>query len=316
MNKRTPCRDSITDLFKKFGGQGNTLVIPRPYIELCKGDHLAALLLSQILYWSDRTDDENGWFSKSYEEWYDELAMTEYQVRRAIKGDKRAKKPTPGLAALGVEVLLKPSRFHAGAPTLHYRVDLDKLQSAVLDIVQNGVLDNVQNRKSTMFRTDTEQSQGSYTETTTEITAKPISKRAPKKPTKGEIFWLEWKEHDQIGRAILDAFGYDTAFKEPTRYPMKFLEPYLEAAKQLHDADTAEISAAYRYLMTKAKRERWTVSPSPLSLAKYFPEYQRSQHNKIIPLPVEEFPMPTADPTELRARLSGESLPKVSGDYE
>jgi len=153
MTKRNPTRDNVTDLFRGFAGQENTLTIPRPYIDLCKGDHLAALLLSQILYWSDRTDDTDGWFAKSYDEWYAELAMTEYQVKRAVNGDKRAKYETASLKQFGVESKLKASKFHQGAATLHYRVDLKKLQQSVLDFVQNGVLDNVRNARSTTLRT-------------------------------------------------------------------------------------------------------------------------------------------------------------------
>ena len=50
---------------------------------MCNGDHLAALLLSQILYWSDRTSDPDGWFAKSYADWHDEVALTERQIKRS-----------------------------------------------------------------------------------------------------------------------------------------------------------------------------------------------------------------------------------------
>ncbi len=178
MTKRSIKRDGITDLFRQFAGQVNTITIPRPYIDLCGGDHLSALLLSQILYWSDRTEDADGWFSKSYTEWHDELAMTQYQITRAINGDKRSKNSTR-LKDLGVESALKPSRHHSGAPTLHYRVDLEILKAAVMkffDIpvinnVHNDVINNVHNPAlSTMSITDYQQCSQSYTEITTETT--------------------------------------------------------------------------------------------------------------------------------------------------
>jgi hypothetical protein len=177
MTKKSVTRDHVTELFRRFAGQINTLTIPRPFIDLCNGDHLAALLLSQILYWSDRTDDTNGWFAKSYDEWHAELAMSEYQVKRAINGDKRAKTKVPALKDFGVETKLKPSNFHSGAATLHYRVNVSKLQDAVINFVQNAVLDNVQNAPQTLSETPPQQSSELYTETTSEPTPKTISEK-------------------------------------------------------------------------------------------------------------------------------------------
>jgi hypothetical protein len=176
MSRRNITRDSVTELFRRFAGQINTITIPRPYIDLCGGDHLAALLLSQILYWSDRTKDPNGWFAKSYPEWYDELAMTQYQIHRAIHGDKRSKKnaeekgktPVAGLKTFGVETSLKESPYHHGAMTLHYRVDLEKLQNAIIDFVNDNPLNNVDRPPSTMLIDPPQQCGGTYTETISE----------------------------------------------------------------------------------------------------------------------------------------------------
>lgn len=178
MTKKSPSRDTVTDLFRSFAGQVNTLTIPRPYIDLCGGDHLSALLLSQILYWSDRTEDANGWFAKSYEEWHEELAMTEYQIKRAINGDKRNKNIQKALKDFGVESKLKPSKFHSGAATLHYRVNIEKLQQTVIDFVQNAVLNNVQNAPQTLLETPPKQSSELYTETIPETISEIISAKA------------------------------------------------------------------------------------------------------------------------------------------
>jgi|GEM_PF-4899921 len=172
-------RDNVTRLFTSFAGKENQLVIPRPYINFCKGDILAALLLSQILYWSDRTDDQDGWFSKSYGDWHTELGMTEYQIKRAIHGDKRSKEGFHGLASVGVETRLKPSKHYGGAPVLHYRANYAQLstaiyqylqpavqegiQATITNIVQNGIPNIVQNGIPNIV-------QDQYTETTTETT--------------------------------------------------------------------------------------------------------------------------------------------------
>ncbi len=43
----------------------------------------AALLLSQAIYWSKRTKNDDGWFWKTQEEWLDETGMTRYEQERA-----------------------------------------------------------------------------------------------------------------------------------------------------------------------------------------------------------------------------------------
>lgn len=270
-----------------------------------------SILLLQIDFWISGVDH------------FEEGKYWTYQSVREIKKTF----PYWGVATINrtIKSLEKKGLVHVGRFNKHaydktrwFALNVDTIGNlkSIAVVFQNGTC--VYQNGTALFQSETSPAQNGTTipKTTPKTTPKNNTKRARKSPTKNEIFWLDWQAHDRVGRAILDAFGYDTTFKEPKRYPLKFLEPYLEAAKQLTDADTEEIAAAYRYLIAKAKRERWTVSPSPLSLAKYFPEYQRSQQHKIIPLPVEEFPLPTADPNELRARLSGESLPKVSGDYE
>lgn len=145
MKKKTALRDNVVSLLLGFAGQSNTLTIPRPFINLCNGDHLAALLLSQILYWQERTEDKAGWFAKSYEDWYDELGLTEYQVKRIIQSDKRNKNQMCKLSDLGIETSLRRSKFYKGAATLHYRVNMAVFQKRVLNIVQNDDPSNVQN---------------------------------------------------------------------------------------------------------------------------------------------------------------------------
>lgn len=145
MKKKAALRDNIVSLLLGFAGQSNTLTIPRPFINLCNGDHLAALLLSQILYWQERTEDKAGWFAKSYEDWYDELGLTEYQIKRIIQGDKRNKNQICKLSDLGIETSLRRSKFYKGAATLHYRVNMAAFQKRVLNIVQNDDVSNVQN---------------------------------------------------------------------------------------------------------------------------------------------------------------------------
>jgi hypothetical protein len=156
MNNAT--RQSITNLFAAFSGQQNTLTIPRPYIALCGGDILAALLLSQCVYWADRTQDDDGWFAKSYSDWQDELGMTQYQITRAAKL----------LADIGLETKLK--KFN-GAPTVHYRINMDVFSQSIMKFLDNPISSN-----STIDHEETSQS---LTKTTTKTTAEEKEAAVP-----------------------------------------------------------------------------------------------------------------------------------------
>jgi hypothetical protein len=83
----TPLKDAITRLVNETAGQGNIIAVNRFYVNLT-GSLEAALLLAQIIYWSDRAKESGGWIAKSYAEWYEEIALSEYQVRTAMKALK------------------------------------------------------------------------------------------------------------------------------------------------------------------------------------------------------------------------------------
>lgn len=142
-------RDYISSIITQFSGQNNIIPIPVVYIQLTE-DYPSAALLNQMIYWSDRTNRKDGYFYKSYNEWFDELHLTEYQVRRA----------TNKLKSFGfVETALKKAN---GAPTLHYKVDTKEVSEWILKKLKNGNLRNL--------RMDSEETQESLTEITTEIT--------------------------------------------------------------------------------------------------------------------------------------------------
>lgn len=142
-------RDYIASVISKFSGQNNVIPIPVIYLEITE-DYPAAALLNQMVYWSDRTKRRDGYFYKSYQEWNEELYLSEYQVRRA----------TNKLKSLSlVETSLKKAN---GAPTLHYKVDTKEVSEWILKKLKNGNLTN--------SRMDTEETQESLTEITTETT--------------------------------------------------------------------------------------------------------------------------------------------------
>lgn len=109
--------DWVMSLLAQFSGQGNTLTIPVPYVKLT-GSIEGGLLLNQIVFWSDRTKMQEGWFAKSYDEWETEIYLTRRTVSRLVGILRR----------IGVETKIR--RFN-GSPTLHYRLDRQKFENAL-----------------------------------------------------------------------------------------------------------------------------------------------------------------------------------------
>lgn len=150
----------ITALIKRTSGQANILTIPRMYIDLLGNDHLAALLLSQMVYWSDKTKRKDGAFYKTYADWTDELAMTQYQVTRA----------TAKIQSLHPDLLERKVKRAHGVPTNHYWLDVDLLSSLIIKFLDNR--ETLQSDyEETSFSENKETSQ-SLTETTQKTTTK------------------------------------------------------------------------------------------------------------------------------------------------
>lgn len=121
-------REEIASLLTDFAGQGKTLTIPRPYLDLCGGDHLKALFFSQLVYWSGSTGK---WFFKSYEDWEFEVGLSERQVRRIVRELQDEKIVETYFGKEGIR------------PVLHYRVVREFLAEWTLTKRQCRVLPNV-----------------------------------------------------------------------------------------------------------------------------------------------------------------------------
>lgn len=140
---------TIRTIISQISGQENTIVTPKLFIKLT-GDLTTATLLNQIVFYSDKSKRTDGYFYKSYKEWEEELCLTERQVRYSTK-----KLIKEGL----VETSLKKAN---GAPTVHYKLDYNKLVESILTNCQNPSLQNV--------GIHSDKTSESLTENTTEIT--------------------------------------------------------------------------------------------------------------------------------------------------
>lgn len=153
------------DLVKRFSGQENILSVPRVFCEVT-GSLEAGMLLSQLLFWSDKGDDPDGWFYKSYVEWKQHVFLTEYQIRKFSKQFEEA-----GF----LETKLKKAN---GTPTLHYRIKRGEFSEWILKNL--GIeTEKFQNPNPNISESSI------YTETTTETTTKKIrgSDRAIARPS-------------------------------------------------------------------------------------------------------------------------------------
>lgn len=100
-------------------GQDNTIVIPRVVVKLV-GDHMTAAVLCQILYWHGKCGPS---FHKTDDELCEEVAVSEYQLRRARKA----------LQDFGITTVRK------GIPArLHYQVDIDAFTNKLLSFLGTG----------------------------------------------------------------------------------------------------------------------------------------------------------------------------------
>lgn len=124
--------NDIKNVISTFSGTERHITVPRVYLEML-GDFNTAAFLNQMIFWSDKTRRTDGYFYKTYTEWNEELLLSEYQVRRSAKILKEK-----GF----IDTKLKKAN---GSPTLHYKVNMDKLSESILNKLKNRNQTNLSN---------------------------------------------------------------------------------------------------------------------------------------------------------------------------
>jgi hypothetical protein len=186
-------RQQIIDLIQTTIGDKNATYYPMIFVQLV-GNHAAAWLLSQILYWSDRTSDPDGWFYKSFDDWKQEGCLSRAQIERALHGDPRTRKSRLTLAELGVETKVK--RAPDGSPTTHYRIDRDVFLSKLVAFLQpdlpqsdSPICENVADGTATFSQVELQQnSETRSAETSSETSKSEIgSESSPPTPPDDDL---------------------------------------------------------------------------------------------------------------------------------
>lgn len=198
------------------------------YVELGCGI-TGALMLSQLVYWTKKTKDQNGWVYKTNIEWTEETGLTRSEQNTARKN----------LRELGFI-----SEVKKGVPCkVYFRVEYNKLYEALIKLAQKrqtsctdhaNQLHESEQLNAQIPTTITE----STTENTTESTTykKQVKKSEPKKPQKfsfenellklgaNEQFVSEFMEVRKAKKAV----DSETAFK-------RFISEQQKSDKSLDD---------------------------------------------------------------------------------
>lgn len=114
--------EKLINFCKENNKAAKILGVPTDLIKLMKSIDKKcgieeAVFLSQIIYWSDRSKRDDGYFYKSDKEWEIELGLSRYKLDRMREI----------FCKLG---FIKIKKVKAnGAPTRHYRVNIKKIQN-------------------------------------------------------------------------------------------------------------------------------------------------------------------------------------------
>lgn len=213
-NSATLTLKDIKTLTREIFGQANVISVPRVLVLLTR-DHVSAILLNQIIYWSERSEKGNGWFYKTADEWYGELAITYSQIERAL--NKKLRK-------LGVETCVKKV---GATPKTHYRINHNVFGTLFLSFLESQKVRNSGDLKikepnfsnsGDLKIHDSQESRKSMikgTETTTKITHRHTASAPPPGVGVGSKFSFEecrrYAEYLKAsGQGIVNPGGYAT----------------------------------------------------------------------------------------------------------
>lgn len=225
-------QQSVYRLIKQFSGQANILTIPRLFVDLT-GDHVSALFLSQVIYWSERTKDPEGWFYKTDKEWIDELGITRHQLNRITRKAPDGNRPvSPLVERLGLEVkVIKVGKI----PVTHYRLDTEKFTNAIIHFLENpqsGISTNqtVENPQSGLSMESPKSGDSLHTEITREYYPETTDKPAPVRSSSSsdqnvlqDSYPRKKEERDKSPVAQAQAI-YVRESGDTGQYAMKFVE--------------------------------------------------------------------------------------------
>jgi len=184
----------------RMNGQDNVITIYRPIVEFLDGSLEAAMLLSQLLYWTPKSS-MGGWIAKSDREFQNELCLKRYSIRSASK-----------LLAQRNLIETKRKKFNK-APTTHYKVNWDSLEKQWMQYLRLS-----ENEQSDYAKTDNpglSENEQSLTE---------ITRDYPPREKHGEVF-NTWKDTPEKYHPLFEVMIEET--KNPAPKGQKTITEWL-----------------------------------------------------------------------------------------
>ena len=134
-------QQEVFHLIRSLVGQAHVLTIPRIFIDFT-ADIPSALLLAQLIYWTERATRPDGYIWKTYREWEKELSLNEYQVRKA----------TNKLKTMGI---LKTALHKVnGNPTVHYLLNQSEFLESLVQFLNKRKCKNQTNEDAKIEQTN------------------------------------------------------------------------------------------------------------------------------------------------------------------
>jgi predicted DNA-binding ArsR family transcriptional regulator len=147
------------DIIRAMSGQQNVITCQRVFLHLVGGDFPAAVLLSQLVFWTGRGADPDGFIWKTYQDLEDEIGLTKYQAMRARNVLER------------MQVLETKVKKALGSPTVHYKVLQDNLLKLMVSSVSSlSKVKKLNYRKSRNQTNESEETKQTITDITTDTT--------------------------------------------------------------------------------------------------------------------------------------------------
>jgi hypothetical protein len=151
--------EQAIDIIRAMSGQQSVISCQRAFLHLVGGDYPAAVLLSQLVFWTGRGADPDGFIWKTYEDLEDEIGLTKYQAMRARNVLEK------------MQILETKVKKAFGSPTVHYKVLQDKLLKLMVSSVSSlSKVKKLNYRKSRNQANESEETKQTITDITTDTT--------------------------------------------------------------------------------------------------------------------------------------------------
>ncbi len=104
----------------------NKIMMIPDLTEFFNDDYAVAIFMSQLLYWTPRSSDPDGWIFKTAKQWKEEIRISKRKLERVVFI----------LTQRGL-IETKVKKTKKGDPTVHYRINKDVLIDSYTQFLQN-----------------------------------------------------------------------------------------------------------------------------------------------------------------------------------